>query len=1402
MIRQPDVIRIVQNWADHGFVLVGARLLAAAFVLLAIVSGVRPAQALDAIVVDPKVDRIEITTRGVVYDNRGDRFQVETAAGRNNVVGRMTVRAKTEGTNPSWIVFALSNPSDERLERWLTAARYSIVGSGAVWPDLDARRIESVTPSVGYLPERIKSDRADVFRITLEPGQTITYVAELSSERYARVYLWKPLAYELKVRERQLFNGIMLGLTGLLAIFLTVIFAANHKAIFPAAALVAWCVLAYLCVEFGFFHKLFNLRPEDNAVYRAAGESAIAASLVIFLHTFLRLRHSIPIIRMLFGVWVLAQLALVAIAVIDPRLAATFARLSFFLIGGVGAIFTLYLAVKGQDRAISLIPTWIALLVWTFAAAVTITGRLSGDIVEASLVGGITLMVVLLGFTVTQFAFGSFEPAYGAAPAEQNLRALAVDCAGVGTFEWNNRRDEVRVGSVVEAALGLNSGELSAKVSDFLKYIHPSDRDRFKMSLLSAQERGGGPLNVNFRMRHSDNSYRWFELEAGGVQTADRANVRCVGLLRDVTDEKRSQERLLRDAVNCNLTGLPNRQLFLDRLLVACQRAKAEVDVRPTVILIDIDKFKSVNSSLGLHVGDSLLLTVARRLQRHLEGNDTLARVGGDQFAVLITTQREARELASLAERIRRSLRSPIKIAGREVVLTASLGIAIYDGEEEDSEDLLKEAEYAVYRAKKSGADKIEMFRPEMRDDQDARSSIENDLRLALQNEELKVSFQPIIYLPTEELAGFEALVRWQHPKRGLIGPDEFVPIAEHTDLINKIGSYVLNKATTVAAGWHKILPRQEDPLFLSVNISCRQLLQHELVQEVRHIVNRSSMPRGTLRLEITESLVMSDPERSVDVLEQLRAAGVKLALDDFGSGYSSLAYLQRLPVDTIKLDKGFIQFGDDNVVDSAIVRSVVALCHELGKSVVAEGVETPEDAGFLRSIGCEYAQGFYYGEPMDVAHVNDLLWVIRKSERRLEANSFFRTNRNRRRKSGKPRAKDSGYLAPAEEFRADVSGQVGKSSRQAVVDQKNKNNGLGQPASVGAGKSKNFLPKSTVQRANRPPKPLGDKEAEIRSSESALGKNNVKQGPVRSRGAAEPETVGQNQAPPVRSSPSTTATAGSKASASSDRNRSSEPVKVRQMVRTQKVSGGNGSPPSSHDVGGGSAQPSRSTANASVPLASADGQQKSSMRSIRQAPALKNAGDGNAAKRPSFMSLGDLFDGGSKRRERGGRGSERLQGEVSVVREDVRVKPLQPSPSAPSNGSGSAVESVMPPVPPPIGSQGRSAKSEPPASSVHSAVPQNANKPRVAGRPSNQSGVPVRKAASSPGPVSTIGPPQPPLPDQSNPDLSSLPPGIRASLERLAGTEKQTERAGPSSDSDKDGKSGEKSRSSPSKKD
>ncbi len=967
------------------------------FALMAWCTCIGPAFALKPITLTGDQDSIEVTALGEGHEGRGDTLQIDMAPSADGATARMAVRASTPGTNPNWIVFALTNPTNKAIELWLTADRYSPIGAGIIWPDLDSRRIAAVTHSAGFAPERVRNDRTDIFRLTVERGQTITYVVELASERFSRIDLWKPIEFEQRQRERQLFNGIMLGITGLLAVFLTAVFAANHKSIFPMAGLVAWCALALLCVDFGFWHKLFQMKPEDNAQYRAAAEAALAASLTIFLAAFLRVNLWGGFARTLFVVWIVAQLAIVGVAVLDPRLAATVARLSLGLIGGFGFVIILILALRGLDRALALVPMWLLFLVWLFGAAVTLTGRMSGEFAISGLVAGLVLILVLISFTVTQYAFRSAEPLLGLAPGGQQLRLAALDRAGVAFWEWNMRRDELRLDPEIEAALGLGVGELPSAMDNLLAYVHPADRERFKLELLAIRERGSGTLHTGIRLRHADSSYRWLEFEGASVPSHDRRNLRCVGLVRDTTDQKRAQERLLHNAVYDSLTSLPNRELFLDRLAGAMKSAAPGGARRVAVIMVDVDRFRSVNTSFGLVVGDSIILTVSRRLSNILGPEGTLSRVGGDQFALYLLDVADPRELAAFAERLRLSLRSPIRIAGQEIVLTGSIGIAIHDGAADGPRELLRNAEVAMHRAKRLGSDRAEIFRPELQGERAERLQLEHDLAQAIEERRLELLYQPIVSLSNDELIGFEAVVRWQHPRLGVVSPADLLPLAERADLAMRLGSFVLGRVTADIVRWQQELPRPEHPLFVSVSLSSRQLLSPELIQEIRHTRSRSVLVAGSLRIAIPESLVMDNPEQASQVLDLLREAGIEMWLDRFGTSYSSLAYLSRFPFDAFKIDKALIEWSSQGERDAALVRSVVAIAHELGRKVVGDGVSSAEDATFLRSIGCHYAQGFHYGDAMGEDEVVRLLRLIRKSERRMRRRGMVRAQEKKK---------------------------------------------------------------------------------------------------------------------------------------------------------------------------------------------------------------------------------------------------------------------------------------------------------------------------------------------------------------------------------------------------------------------
>ena len=942
--------------------------------------------AIEAIPVEPDQPQIDITAKGELYEGRGDRLQIETAPGADGYMGRMAVQASTQGTNPSWLVFALSNPTDKRIVRWLVAPRYTLSNSGVFRPELDAPRIAGITPSLGFRPEPLKSDRADMFRLNLEPGQVVTFAAELSSPSVPQLSLWNPHSYQAKQQDRMLFNGLLLGITGLLAIFLTAIFAANHRAIFPATALVAWAALVYFCVDFGFWNKLFPVGPDRTALYRAAAEAGLAASLVLFLYTFLRIGLWHGWIKTLFWGWIAAQFALIIVAIIDPQTAAGLARASTILIAGIGTGLICYFALRGQDRAMSLIPSWMLLVVWLFGASMIVLGKLSGEIVVSGLVAGLVLIIVLLGFTVTQFAFRSGGGAVSLGPPSLvQMKSLAVDGSGANVFQWHAGRDLVTVGSDVEAELGLDPGSLNLTVAEFLQHMHNADRERFRIMLWSLQEKQGGELRIDFRLRRHDGTYLWYDLRAHAEPNENVRLLRCVGLMRDVTTHKRSHERLIHDAVHDSLTGLPNRELFLDRLQGAITRAAEGQSHRPTIIFIDIDRFKKVNDNFGLVIGDSMLLTLGRRLGRHLNPQDTLARLGGDQFVILLISDSDPHLVATLAERVKRALRTPMKINAKEIILTASIGIVVHDGGQSTAQDVLRDGEMAMLRAKRGGADRIEIFNPAMRGEDVSRVPLESELRMALERRQISVLFQPITRLASNQLAGFEALLRWDHPTRGRLSSDDFIPVAEESGLIVDLGNYLLGQALEAAANWHKVLPRESDPLFVSVNVSSRQLFRQDMVQEIRLMLVRESVPKGTLKLEIDESLVMENPERAVEILTWLKTFGASLALDDFGAGYSSLNYLHRFPFDTIKVDRALVRDTSLDGQTPHVLRSVVALAHELGKDVVAEGVETAVDASNLRSIGCEFGQGFYFGEPMLAKDVAALLAALASHRKRRQ---------------------------------------------------------------------------------------------------------------------------------------------------------------------------------------------------------------------------------------------------------------------------------------------------------------------------------------------------------------------------------------------------------------------------------
>ena len=937
-------------------------------VLAAVLLAGSRAQAVEAVNVRLDSPAIDLTAATERVKTDSDRIQVSTAPGPDGIVRRIEVRAR-EG-NVNWATFALTNNSDEQIDRLIVVPHYRMVGSGLIWPDLGLSRIAGITPSTGDRPVRQESTTSDIFRVTIDPGTVVTFVAELRTDRLPQIYLWEPDAYKDKVNSFTLYQGIVIGIAGLLALFLTILFVVKGSVMFPAAAALGWAVLIYIGIDFGFWGKVFDMSAGAERVWRACGEAILSATLLVFLFAYLNLSRWHVRYAHITIAWLAALAALIAVAVFDPAVAAGIARISLLGIAVFGLALVIYLSTHGFDRAVLLIPTWLLLVVWTITAGIAAMGGAQNDIIGPALLGGLVLIVMLIGFTVMQHAFAG-DITHGIV-SDVERRALALTGAGDMIWDWDVSADKVFTSPETEHVLGLKRGVLEGPAAQWLEILHALDRDRFRASLDSIVEQRRGRLNQDFRLRASDGHYLWFTLKARPVVGSDGEVVRVVGTLTDVTDFKNAEERLLFDAVHDNLTGLPNRELFIDRMEAAFAFARSDTNIRPSVMVIDIDRFKQVNDSVGIAVGDSILLTIARRLSRLLKPQDTLARLSGDQFAVILLSEREPARIVAATETLRRALRAPIAFNDREIFLTASIGLALAETQPHRTEEVLKDAELAMYYAKRIGGDRIEIFKPAMRARKTDRLTMESELRRAIERQEIKVLFQPIVRLEDRAIAGFEALARWDHPKMGRLSPAEFISIAEEIGLIVDLGLFVLDHTAKQLATWQAATKGRE-PVFASVNVSSRQLLRHDLIQDLRGVLARTPLARGSLKLEVTESLVMENPEHAAQMLTRIKELGAGLSLDDFGTGHSSLAYLQRFPFDTIKIDQSFVRTTTRGT-RPVILRSIISLAHDLGMEVVAEGAETDSDAVELYQLGCEYAQGFAFGEAMTSEAALDLL--------------------------------------------------------------------------------------------------------------------------------------------------------------------------------------------------------------------------------------------------------------------------------------------------------------------------------------------------------------------------------------------------------------------------------------------
>lgn len=535
-----------------------------------------------------------------------------------------------------------------------------------------------------------------------------------------------------------------------------------------------------------------------------------------------------------------------------------------------------------------------------------------------------------------------------------------------------------------EKVLGYTPEEL-AKTAVF-EQIHPDDRFKVLEAAREARETGVG-RKLQYRMRHKNGNWRVLESTATTIKNEQGDVEKLVIVNRDVTERKRAEEQVEHDSFHDGLTGLPNRRLFLDRLQHAFIRAQRNASYQYAILFLDVDGFKELNQSLGTAVGDEVIAEIGHRLSSCLRTDDTvsrpqgqlpipdavLSRMGGDEFTFLIEAIKDPSDALRVAERMQKAISAPLTVAGREIVLSASIGIALSATGHQRAEDLLQDADVAMRRAKGLGGSRCEVFDEAMHTRAVNRLKLETELRTAIHRNQFRLCYQPIVHLETGQITGFEALVRWQHPEQGLISPYKFIEVAENVGLIVAIGKWVIWQTCQQMQKWQYKYPWLKS-LTMSVNLSAKQFTYPHLITDIRSALQNASIEPAQLQLEVTEADAMADPKLTSDVFAQLKHVGVAMSLSDFGTGHSSLSWLRRLPIDELKIDRSLIGSMPTDRCSADVVQLILNVARELKVRVIAQGIEGGIHLDRVRKLGCEFGQGYYFSQPLEVERTERLL--------------------------------------------------------------------------------------------------------------------------------------------------------------------------------------------------------------------------------------------------------------------------------------------------------------------------------------------------------------------------------------------------------------------------------------------
>ena len=892
---------------------------------------------------------------------------------------RMVLELRGAGPGPdfNWTIYSVQNPSDQPRSLVLNVPMQRLAASGFLLLKPFGSQVVAVNwAKPPQALQQLPTATGDAYGFVMAPNSTLTFAVE-GAPALRGIGMFDAHDFAIQQSSVSFFNGASLAVAAIISMFLLALYGIRSESVFVSAGWFGLACLQFMCLESGYLDGLAS-RPTLVALtpqhLRAASEIWLASGFALAALT-LSAPNRRKRVGLLLGLLLLGSaMALLVLSAYNPLLATVLARVVILLSSVLGFCLALYARQNNAGAMDNGMLLWSAILLWLFLAVFSDLSQSASPTLQSTLLVSLATVLAILALALARFAFaqGYLSNYY---LTDATRRSLALAGAQHFLWDWMPAESLLEVGGDLAKSLGYDPARFEAGKAArmFASIMHPSDEHSYFANTGNGNTQNDAIIEQELRLKDAEGNYHWFVLKARALPGVGPAPERLIGTLTDITRSKQHEDRLMNEAVKDPVTGLPSRAIFMDRLE---REIEKPLGLPLRVILIAIERFKVLNDGLGHDLGDQLLLVAGQRIADALKSDETLTRISGSMFAVMFIEEMAGRNAVEFAETLLDVLGRPMPVASQDVYLRPSIGISGSSANGHTATELQRQAASALHHAQQQGSRSVKEYDDTMTDERAEDVALEADLRRAIDRHEIEVHYQPIIHLASGSVAGFEALARWNHPEFGALAPAEFIGLAEEAGLITEIGDLILSEAGRQMGIWQRTLTRDR-PVYVAVNVSQEQLSDTKFFDKLASVIDREGLAPQSLKVELTESVVMRYPERAKQLITKLRTMGVGVACDDFGTGFSNLASLRDLHFDTLKIDKSFIVAGALDGRGGLILSTVIELAHSLGMTVVAEGIEEEQQADMLFMLGCDLGQGYLLGEAKPAREQTSLLSIF-----------------------------------------------------------------------------------------------------------------------------------------------------------------------------------------------------------------------------------------------------------------------------------------------------------------------------------------------------------------------------------------------------------------------------------------